>query len=1051
MAEAVGIASAAVAFLDFSIKVGVTAKTMHDAADGQIEKDKNVELLTKSIDNLAQKLQGSKPALEMTPEEAEIHKIAGRCHEMAKKLLAILSARKSRTKSAWGAVKEAFKAVWREKEVKETLKELQDTRDMLCWLQSSLRLESLHNDMQKLKLSAKSDRVAFTYLNQRLNHESETILTCSANTEGLQDFLRRHNTSEAAILKSLQTDFLEALKFPEMDRFYDDLEPYEGTLEWLLDEDDATDDGSSEDELSDEQLDAREQLRAWMSEKSGLFCISGKPGAGKSTTMKFLCRHPTTLSRLKSWAGAKRLCFGRFFFRKIGTTVEKSLHGLIRTVLYTMLESCPGLIAVVFPHKWDQLKRNPAQCTISFGKEEIETGFQKLVRDGTVLFKDYHVTLFIDGLDEFEPPKSKPVSILADMLEAWLKTGAENLKICVSARPETFTGPLYRHRPNFQLQDLTRCDMVLVTRSRLSNHPRFLELVSERKRKRVIDAIVRSSEGVFLWLGLMVTQLEDGLFSGCTVKELVDSIESYPRDIDEFFTAILDRVNDGERGYVYRLLDFVASSPSIESFHLRAFDLYEREDFPDAERFYNIVKLHPVGDEEYERDMQAVLQRVLRRCKGLIEAVPESNVFGNLLDYAAEHPMNRKIKLIHRTLKDFMDKRKHTWDEHLAVSSWLKPYCYSYLALDSDNDTHCQLRDEVANEVEWMTYHFTSRIELAPGWFISFLHQVDRVATARCFAHNDPVPEKGSASPECRDREPAELEFVKDIAAKVGLHEYLPALYPPSAAHAHTNDLARRASTARSMLETMFPWLWGYDGYDIPLVRYSQTLKVILADNYGPLIEPVDLGAKLWTHGFCTHGTDPTERDGFYQPAWMLVVEQLFPVRYLDRVKAILSVEMQTTIPVDIDCRCYLIIGRSTYYGKYKLPAGVTMRPYWLEWGGFQTPPQMISTGRVGVDVLTFLSSRVALFETETGCHVMAAHHLPVWRELQVGRTGKSTTKLRDLLRDGSDTAKSYCPIGKFKLSRGGHKYECAMLEEVNGYWSAKNRVSIGWDYLVPA
>ncbi|KAK5657521.1 hypothetical protein OQA88_3093 [Cercophora sp. LCS_1] len=524
--------------------------------------------------------------------------------------------------------------------------------------ESSLRLDSLCDDMQKLKLSAKSDRAAFADVTRKLNHESEIILACSAKMEGLQEFLLRHNTSEAAILKSLQSDFLEALNFPEMDRFYDDLEPYEGTLEWLLDDDDASDDDRNTDDeadeaedsddgdegsdiemesdgdwsnhsgeyaLSNEQLDAREQLKAWTSEKHGFLCIEGKPGAGKSTTMKFLSRHPTTLSRLKSWAGTRKLCFGRFFFRMIGTTVEKSLYGLIRTLLFTMLESCPGLIAAVFPQKWDQLKRNPEQRTISFGREEIERGFKKMVNDGSVLFKEYRVALFIDGLDEFEPPKSKPVSVLPATLESWMRIGEENIKICVSARPETFSGPFHQHRPNFRLQDLTRYDMVFVTQDRFSKIEQFLELFSEDERKRVIDAIVDSSEGVFLWLSLMLTQLEDGLFSGCTATELVQNIKSYPRDIGDFFTAILDRVNDLEKGYVYRALVFIISATEfsiVESIHLWAFDIYEREGFPDVERFHNILKEHLVGDEEYEQDMHTVLCRVLRRCKGLVEAVP---------------------------------------------------------------------------------------------------------------------------------------------------------------------------------------------------------------------------------------------------------------------------------------------------------------------------------------------------------------------------------------------------------------------------------------------
>jgi Cdc6-like AAA superfamily ATPase len=41
----------------------------------------------------------------------------------------------------------------------------------------------------------------------------------------------------------------------------------------------------------------------WLSSGTGIYHVSGKPGSGKSTLMKFLCDHPHTKAELEKWAG----------------------------------------------------------------------------------------------------------------------------------------------------------------------------------------------------------------------------------------------------------------------------------------------------------------------------------------------------------------------------------------------------------------------------------------------------------------------------------------------------------------------------------------------------------------------------------------------------------------------------------------------------------------------------------------------------------------------------------------------------------------------------
>ena len=59
------------------------------------------------------------------------------------------------------------------------------------------------------------------------------------------------------------------------------------------------------------------QFRPWLeSEASGdVFWVTGKPGSGKSTLMKFLCSHDRTKATLQAWAGSgNKLVIASHFF-----------------------------------------------------------------------------------------------------------------------------------------------------------------------------------------------------------------------------------------------------------------------------------------------------------------------------------------------------------------------------------------------------------------------------------------------------------------------------------------------------------------------------------------------------------------------------------------------------------------------------------------------------------------------------------------------------------------------------------------------------------------
>jgi len=95
-----------------------------------------------------------------------------------------------------------------------------------------------------------------------------------------------------------------------------------------------------------------DSLVTWLESGEDLYWINGKAGSGKSTLMRYICDHPRTKEHLLVWSGENKLVVIDFYFWNIGNKLQKSQHGLLRSLIYQILEQVPDLIPVLFPRQW---------------------------------------------------------------------------------------------------------------------------------------------------------------------------------------------------------------------------------------------------------------------------------------------------------------------------------------------------------------------------------------------------------------------------------------------------------------------------------------------------------------------------------------------------------------------------------------------------------------------------------------------------------------------------------------------------------------------------
>lgn len=98
----------------------------------------------------------------------------------------------------------------------------------------------------------------------------------------------------------------------------------------------------------------------WLRNGQGIYWISGKPGSGKSTLMKFIHNDARTSELLHKWKSRACQITPSFFFHYRGNSVQKSFEGLLRSVISQILEAEPSLLEVVKSSFSDDFHRRVA-------------------------------------------------------------------------------------------------------------------------------------------------------------------------------------------------------------------------------------------------------------------------------------------------------------------------------------------------------------------------------------------------------------------------------------------------------------------------------------------------------------------------------------------------------------------------------------------------------------------------------------------------------------------------------------------------------------------
>ncbi|KAL2064416.1 hypothetical protein VTL71DRAFT_4910 [Oculimacula yallundae] len=533
MAEAlaiVGSVAAIVQLSEFAGKVIYTACDIYSSVSGHTVIDQSVEDTTIKLNSLLDNLDSQAGPKPQNSQDDGLCELIDLCRALGQKLLVILAKTKAkRPHSLRESLKASMNSVWKKKEMNELRNELDRCQNQLGIHLLAIFRSEMKDQLEEALSALSSQSLEITRLYQTLdNIEHDQKLAVDS-----LEFLRELFSPSSPELQRLNEDrILRSLAFDGMkDRYQNVATSTVDTFNWSLED----------TKVPKSHPDLKISFRNWLVEGKGVFHISGKPGAGKSTFMKFIVENENTNYYLEEWAGDKTLIVANFFFWKPGNKLEKNMEGLIRSVLHTILEAVPDMIPSVFPEYWNPSRETPWQNGREFAipYKTVLASFEKLIGSADAM-EDHCFCFFIDGLDEFEDPDQQH-SNLARQLQSWTENNHTSLKICVSSREENAFMNNFLPSQRLRLHLLTQDDIALHVKNFLGDHDNFLKLDPE-DREDLVDSIVEKAEGVFLWVKLVLNVLWEDLDACSNIHKLLDTLNHCPEELDDLFLRILNSI-----------------------------------------------------------------------------------------------------------------------------------------------------------------------------------------------------------------------------------------------------------------------------------------------------------------------------------------------------------------------------------------------------------------------------------------------------------------------------------------------------------------------------
>ncbi|MCJ1412958.1 hypothetical protein MMC19_007059 [Ptychographa xylographoides] len=533
---AIGLASAILQFVDFGSRVVTGCHEIYNSEKGTLQENAEIEHIAKDVSRLNGRILSSRsgPSSDSPAQDDKVLiELVQMCDEIASDLLIVLGSLKIEGSSSrkWTSLRKAVAShtPWNKSKIQDL----------------GQRLHRVQKQIAQHLLTSMTDKQSSIYsMLSRLANEQilslQTEIVSAVREEGQNSgFLHVKVSSQLSMLaeKAKEQAILDVIQSlsPGITKARDSgiAEAHGSTFEWLHDE--------------HGPLKGDNNFAVWLRSRGGMYWISGQPGSGKSTLMKYIMENPQTRQNLQEWARGKKIFFASCFLWNAGENLQKSLLGLLQSLLYDTFSEEPDLVAKICPTRLFHFSSIAKQWTL---KEALDTFSSLQTSQVSAVFY-----CLIDGLDEYDGDHMEIIRLLKQL------ASSDGVKICFSSRPWRIFRDMFHSFPRLSLEDHTEPDIKRYVDNVLVQDERYAALAKTDSRyHRIPQTIIVDSKGVFLWVKLVVGQLLRGLSNADNINDLEMRLYHLPRKIEEYYQKVFDRLDEFYKQDTARILLMVAAA-----------------------------------------------------------------------------------------------------------------------------------------------------------------------------------------------------------------------------------------------------------------------------------------------------------------------------------------------------------------------------------------------------------------------------------------------------------------------------------------------------------
>ena len=396
------------------------------------------------------------------------------------------------------------------------------------------------------------------------------------------------------LLLSLRIECLKSLYFLNMEqREYLVQSAATNTCMWLLD---------------------HKEYTTWLARPHTLLWIAGKPGAGKSTLIRY------ALQKVSCSEDA----VASFFFYGRGNDLQKTSYGLFRSLLHQLLDQIPEMMSdfiLSYKKKRDTKQKSGSDC--EWYERELQDFLEKWILSTS---RERPIQVYVDALDEGgEDVAVKLVQYFEELIGRLSSTSA-GFKVCFSCRHHPVLAP--ENVLKVHVEDENNQDIAIYVQQSLKKH----HLSDPDEAQKLEQDIVRRASGVFQWVVLIIPIVAKSKKEGASSKKISQTIEKTPGGLNDLYEQILCRIEDQKKGaQLMQWICFALRPLSLEELRY-AMVVDITNDFASLEDCQGSVDFAE-NDEQMEKIVNSL-------SGGLAETVKSES--------------QRTVRFIHQSVKDYL-------------------------------------------------------------------------------------------------------------------------------------------------------------------------------------------------------------------------------------------------------------------------------------------------------------------------------------------------------------------------------------------------------------